>query len=49
MVDHKDWNQYQHVLPSLKKAKRKVQATLKPGGGGSGTTNVGQLIILFFL
>ena len=42
MVDHPDWNQYKHVLPSLKEAKRKVQAALKPGGGGPSSSNIGK-------
>ena len=41
MVDHLDWNQYKHVMPSLKAAKCRVQAALKPGGGGDGSSNIG--------
>ena len=37
MVDHQDWFQYKHIVPSLKKAKKTVQAALKPGGGGPNT------------
>ena len=37
MVDHQDWFQYKHIVPSLKKAKKAVQAALKPGGGGPNT------------
>ena len=41
MVGHLDWNQYKWVLPQITKAKKKVQQTLKPGGGGAGSSNIG--------
>jgi hypothetical protein len=43
MIGHEDWNQYQHLLPSLKAAKRQVQDALKPGGGGPSSTNIGRI------
>ena len=46
MIEHHDWNQYQHILPTVKEAKRKVQEALKPGGGGAASTNIGKLIML---
>ena len=48
MVDHMDWNQYKHVMPSLKAAKCRVQAVLKPGGGGEGSSNIGKDIGIVF-
>ena len=44
MIDHPDWNQYQHLLPALKEAKRKVQEALKPGGGGPNSSNIGRIL-----
>ena len=43
MIDHHDWNQYKIILPRVKEAKRKVQAALKPGGGGPNSSNIGAL------
>ena len=48
MVGHMDWNQYKHVMPSLKAAKCRVQAALKPGGGGEGSSNIGIVIRSLF-
>ena len=49
MINHPDWNQYKHIYPALKEAKMKVQEVqevqevLKPGGGGSNSTNIGKI------
>ena len=49
MICHEDWNQYKHVLPSVKEAKRKVQEVLKPGGGGLNSTNIGRINKFYLL
>ena len=43
MVGHFDWNQYKWVLAEVKKAKMVVQQTLKPGGGGPESSNIGSV------
>ena len=42
MVGHEDWNQYKWILPQIKEAKKAVQRALKPGGGGDGSSGIGE-------
>ena len=44
MIGHFDWNQYKGVLSRVKKAKKKVQKALKPGGGGPNSSSIGNYI-----
>ena len=41
MVGHFDWYQYKWIMADVTQAKRKVQQALKPGGGGPGSSNIG--------
>ena len=44
MVGHEDWYQYKWILPQIKEAKRVVQNALKPGGGGIGSSGIGECV-----
>ena len=42
-IKHHDWFQYKEKLPALKKVKKVIQQTLKPGQnrGGTSSSNIG--------